>query len=291
MHMVLKLKSSHFFIGFILLLLHFVVNSISAQSLCWSIKSDKSKKVSYLYGTMHVKDKRVFNISENVLKAMSDVDLFALEVNPEKMELTAIMQMMLKGTGRSIKASLTDTEYYILDSLCKKKIKVSVSVFDNMQPIILQAFISTSDDYDTTLQFLDMHMYKLSQKSKKEVTGIETMEEQISAFQALGYDEQIELLKKELNEATKSEDDFEKMIKFYNQGDIDSLLVFSEEYNMPTKLSKVLIEDRNIKMADRIEKIIKRQSLFAAVGALHLPGANGIINILRKKGYRVEVFK
>jgi uncharacterized protein YbaP (TraB family) len=107
--MVLKLKSSHFFIGFILLLLHFVVNSISAQSLCWSIKSDKSKKVSYLYGTMHVKDKRVFNISENVLKAMSDVDLFALEVNPEKMELTAIMQMMLKGTGRSIKASLTDT--------------------------------------------------------------------------------------------------------------------------------------------------------------------------------------
>lgn len=289
--MVLKLKSSHFFIGLILFFLLVETNSLNAQSLCWSIKSYKSKKVSYLYGTMHVKDKRVFNFSENVLKAMSDVDLFALEINPEKMELTAIMQMMLKGTSRSIKASLTDTEYYILDSLCKKKIKVSVSVFDNMQPIILQAFLSKSDDNDTSLQFLDMHLYKLSQKSKKEVTGIESMAEQISAFQALDYDEQIELLKKELNDASKSEDDFEKMIKFYIQGDIDSLLIFSEEYNLPTKLSKVLIEDRNIKMANRIEKIIKRQTLFAAVGALHLPGANGIINLLRKKGYRVEVFK
>lgn len=289
--MVLKSKRRNAYIGLAFLFIHFIVNSLNAQSLCWSIKSDKSKKVSYLYGTMHVKDKRVFNISENVLKAMNDSDIFALEINPEKMEISAILQMMIKGTGRSIKASLTDAEYNNLDSLCKKKVKVSVSVFDNMQPIMLQALLSKSDENDTSLQFLDMHLYKLSQKSKKEVTGIETMDEQIAAFQALDYDEQIELLKKELSEVNKSESDFEKMIKFYTQGDIDSLLVFSEEYNLPAKLSKVLIEDRNIKMADRIEKIIKRQSLFAAVGALHLPGENGIISLLRQKGFKVEVFK
>ena len=57
---------------------------------------------------------------------------------------------------------------------------------------------------------------------------------------------------------------------------------------MPEKLAKALIDNRNEIMADRIADFIKKQSVFAAVGALHLPGSNGVIERLRRKGFVVE---
>jgi hypothetical protein len=60
---------------------------------------------------------------------------------------------------------------------------------------------------------------------------------------------------------------------------------------MPAKFYKALVTDRNVKMADRIDAFIKKEPTFIAVGALHLPGADGVVALLRKKGYTVEEWK
>ena len=61
--------------------------------------------------------------------------------------------------------------------------------------------------------------------------------------------------------------------------------------DMPPKLYRALVTDRNKRMAERIGDMAQKQSTFAAVGALHLPGNEGVITLLREKGYTVEAVK
>ena len=81
------------------------------------------------------------------------------------------------------------------------------------------------------------------------------------------------------------------MMKYYTKGDLENLLIFSNDTEMGTEFERALIIDRNHRMADRMVPLMEAQSTFVGVGALHLPGEEGVINLLRKKGYSVQALK
>ncbi len=76
-------------------------------------------------------------------------------------------------------------------------------------------------------------------------------------------------------------------MSIYAKGDLDSLDKMNRKDPMPKKMEKALLGDRNIRMAERIDHIIGEQSTFIAIGALHLPAKDGVIELLRKKGFTV----
>ena len=86
----------------------------------------------------------------------------------------------------------------------------------------------------------------------------------------------------------KMEKQLEEMIVAYAKADLDQLLAMIKSDNTMMMFADELLDKRNVKMAERIEKFIKEKSTFSAVGAGHLPGANGIIALLKKEGYSVE---
>ena len=88
-----------------------------------------------------------------------------------------------------------------------------------------------------------------------------------------------------MTDTTKKEDSLEDLVDIYARGDLDAIYSFYKKEDLSNTFNAALITDRNHRMADRIDSIMQKISLFTAVGALHLPGDEGVINLLRKKGY------
>ena len=141
-------------------------------------------------------------------------------------------------------------------------------------------------------EVMDFYFYKNAKKTKKKVIGIETIDEQIGALHTLSYQEQAQMLIESIHELRSGQhNSSQDLMQFYIDQNLDSILTMSDDNQMPPKLYKALITDRNIKMADRIAGFIHNKSTFIAVGAMHLPGDGGVIALLRRKGYTVEAWR
>jgi uncharacterized protein YbaP (TraB family) len=268
------------------------------QSLCWRISGNGLKHPSYLYGTMHVSDKRVFNFGDKANRAFDDSKAYAMEVDPEKMmALSAVSKMIMTG-GMRISKLIPDSDYHFLDSIVHASTGGSMVIYNALEPILVSAILDeytigiNKSDSNTMSQFMDLYLQTKAKDEKKKVIGIETIDEQIDALHSLNYQEQAELLIQSIDEVRSGAAGSDKdLLKYYIDQNLDSILANSDEHQMPPKFYKALVTDRNVRMADRISVFIHKQPTFVAVGALHLPGPEGVIALLRAKGYTVEEWR
>jgi uncharacterized protein YbaP (TraB family) len=134
--------------------------------------------------------------------------------------------------------------------------------------------------------FLDEYLMKKAKNGKKEIIGIETIEEQVKALDLIPLREQAKMVLEMIEpDTTKPEGSIDDLVDIYARGDLDAIYMFYKKEDLSNTFNAALITDRNRRMADRIDSIMKKKTLFTAVGALHLPGDEGVINLLRKKGY------
>ena len=279
----------------ILLILCLSASFLSAQyqSLCWKISGNKLKKDSYLYGTFHIKNEKAFQLKPNAQKAFDDARLVAIELNPEKTLPLSLFASFLD-SEISIKKLISDSNYVLLDSIFKKNMHMSVRVFDNAKPILLSFILDEfktkpNDSAVYKTEFLDLFLFHQAQKQKKKAIGLETVDEQLNALNVLSLTEQTTMLEKSIAafRIDSISNDFDAMLDYYLKGDLDGILTMEGVQNMNPILYKSLVTDRNKIMAERIPALIKKKASFIAVGALHLPGEDGVITLLRKAGYTV----
>lgn len=274
--------------------------SVSAQyhSLCWRITGGGLRQPSFLYGTMHVSDKRVFNFGDKVTKAFDGSKAYAMELDPDKALNPAVALSLVMKDGSRISQMLPDSDYRFADSVIRLATGLGLAPFDKVEPVLITALleegslgISTTDTANMSEE-MDLYFYSRARQQKKKQIGIETVDEQIAALHTLSYQEQAEQLKEAIGQMRHPDGAGDKdLLKYYISQDLDSLLSMSDESQMPEKFYKALVTDRNIRMADRIAEFIRRQPTFIAIGALHLPGPGGVIELLRRKGYTVEEWR
>lgn len=221
-----------------------------------------------------------------------------MELDPnEALNLNLVAKLMM-GKNYSLKTMIPDREYRFLDSIVRHEVGFSVSLFDNVAPVftmtILEASsmqLNDSSAKGSNDEVLDLFFYRKAQQQKKKVIGIETVDEQLGALNALPYQQQADLLVKEINllqlDTAKGND----LLKYYLEQNLDSLAALDENTQMPPAFYKALVTDRNVRMANRIAEVMKKQATFIALGALHLPSDDGVISLLRKRGFTVEPIK
>lgn len=268
------------------------------NSLLWKISGNGLKESSFLYGTMHTNDARVFAFSDSVMPFFSSAKAYAMELDPKEAFNMGLIAKLMMGKGYSLKKMIPAREYNMLDSIVKQEIGYSVSLFDNVAPVFTMTIFEASglelsdSGVNGNKEVLDMYFYKLAKKStgkkKKKIIGIETVDEQLEALNALNYQEQADLLVKEIHSFEENKTEGIDLVKFYLEQNLDSLSANDADAQMPEKFYKALVTDRNIRMANRIAVFTQEQSCFIAVGALHLPKEGGVISLLRKKGFTVE---
>ena len=266
------------------------------NSLCWKIYDNGLTDTSYLYGTMHVQDSRVFQFKNGIQEAFNRCEIFALELNMDSVNTFQLMDELIMEPPNRLDSLLTKKEYEMVSQYFKDTLGIGLMIFNKMQPIYTSQLISfekIKKDQDVAL---DIYFFNEAKKQNKTTVGLEFMDEQLNAFKSIPYDVQAKELFKAVENAYKGEgQEIDELIEYYLNEDLDKLLELTlnsqfmdEEINIIFK--QVFLIDRNHKMAERSIKYMKSGPTFIAVGAAHLPGKEGVIENLRKKGYTVEAF-
>jgi uncharacterized protein YbaP (TraB family) len=228
------------------------------KELLWEISFNGKGPKSYLFGTIHSNDKRVFSLSDSVYVALNNVKTVALETN-----IFELFESL--DTRRSIPNTLFDK---------------------NGRPYTGSNDASTTfyGDENGMPQFLDAYFEEYCLNAGKDFFALESIKDQIELTSDFPVSQ-----KQMINSAFMSFAQ-EKLIELYSKGDLDALDRFIRaNLSVDKTVYDKLIVKRNYKMASRLDSLMKEKvSLFCAVGAGHLAGSDGLIRLLRSKGYRLR---
>ena len=263
------------------------------KSLLWRVSGADLLRSSYLYGTMHSQDERVFRFGDSVLVALESCDIVAGEIMMDELEgdgMDMLSGIMMPGDTR-LKDLYRKKDYAVVEAFMQEKIGPMAIIFQRAKPFFVMAFIMEQDMEQDQAMMLDDHLQELGRQHGAKVIGIETVAEQMAAVDRIPLKEQARmLLESARQEPSESHTDMEEMLKVYLDQDLDALIEVGDAgAPMGENMETALLIDRNVVMVHRVDSILRTgESLFFAVGAAHLPTDEGLIELLRAKGYRVE---
>lgn len=266
-------------------------------SLFWEISGNGLKKPSYLFGTMHVSNKMAFFLSDSFYIAIRNADVVALENNPELWQ----KEMDEYGTPEESAYGGYRKDYESPD-MPSGNITEKTLQFDRYekrleQALYVQPFILNSllyrNSYMQSMDFeedtyLDLYIFQTGKKLGKKVAGVEQYPESMRLMMEASVDA--------MNEKNKLEKSYDfdpdlaemKLQEAYRAGNLDWLDTIHKANSESPAFDEKFIYKRNEIQANSIDSILKRNTLFVGVGAAHLPGERGVIELLRKMGYRLR---
>ncbi|MBE15268.1 MAG: hypothetical protein CL867_03400 [Cytophagaceae bacterium] len=255
-------------------------------ALLWKITSSESIKPSYIFGTAHLKDKRVFDFSDAMLPAIQSSEAFALEVHPDSIGAVFDKKDPVKENLNRYKQLLSKQQYDSLNKRVEKAVGESLDELEENSLYYLEASLrpDMAKDGDQST-FLDAYLYGMAYSMGKEIYGLERIEDQMPPMSSMSEEEVKQGLLQLLEGDTETyEQGIEELVEIYLSGDIQELMKMAQSDGV---MNQRMIA-RNQVMANSMSQIMKSKALFAAVGAAHLPGEQGVLNLLRQRGYTVS---
>jgi len=258
------------------------------NGLLWKIS--RNEKVSgYVFGTIHIADSEVLNLSESVMRSLMASNNFLMEVVPKPEDAFEMSTSMFFMDGNRLEnivnQDIFDKTTIILSNYGFTREMVSV-----MKP--WAAYIVMSYPQNAG-EILDFKLMQMAQSNGANVFGLETAMEQVKIFSDLSLDDQARMLTDTVCHYENTTEDFREVKRHYLNRDLGSLYSFSEKYSFGDdsvyeRLAIKLITQRNDKMVFKILEYLRSGITFIAVGAMHLPGKDGILNQLELQAYDIE---
>jgi uncharacterized protein YbaP (TraB family) len=263
------------------------IKNEGTSSILWKITGPNVVGTSYLYGTIHIMDGRVFAYGEEVTKAFEASQQLAVEIEMDKMDPASTMKLMFMKDS-TLDMLLDEKEYAQLKEAYEKLTGASLETANGMKPFFISAnMIQALIPKDRTMP-LDMDFIQKARKADKTVVGLETLEEQMAIIDGLSYSAQAKMLVESIDEVDEMEKQFKQLVDAYLSMNSDKVLELTEDPSIPEGFMEKLLNERNKIMVTRMIPLIKDKSTFVAVGAAHLFGDEGIVKMLQNKGYTVE---
>ncbi|WP_445713170.1 TraB/GumN family protein [Flavobacterium sp.] len=259
------------------------------KSLLWKISGNGLKQDSFLYGTIHITCDA--SLDKNTLNALEKTEQLCLELDMDdkSMQMQMMKHMMMKD-GVKLSALLNEEDFKVVDAFLKKNLNMSAKMFDGFKPFIVTTMLYPKM-LDCPFQSVESELMKISVEQKEEIFGLETVEDQMKVFDNISYEIQAaELVKMAKSDLQKDKDELSKMMKIYQSKDIEGMLKMMDDSDnkITSDNQDVLLTNRNKNWISKMSEIMMQKPTFFGVGAAHLAGEEGVIKLLRKKGYKVE---
>jgi len=280
----------------ILFLLTALLLTTTAQAqLLWRVTGNGLKQPSYLFGTYHILKDSYLNQNQKVKKAYEAAEGVVVETT---IDSSAMLQMAMRGLmlGNSLTKLISEADYKLVNDEFKRATGMDLGLFNQMKPIVTATMLSmayTEKESDTLKSFtgqpLDLYFATEGKKRGKTVTALETMDEQMGFL----FDhDPVEKQAEQLVKMVKDRDDMRKasvsLTKMYLKEDLNGLWKLGEQFGDSYGDLTYLVDERNANWMKRLPNLMAARPTFVAVGALHLPGPKGVIELLRKQGFKVE---
>jgi uncharacterized protein YbaP (TraB family) len=261
------------------------------QGLLWEITAP-GQPPGYLFGTIHSGAPAVLALPETVQKTFDAADSVVLEVLLDMDAMRYSSQLMLLDEGRL----LSDITGKILFEQTSRAIRtrgIPEVVLERMKP--WAAAVTLSMPAPETGEVLDMKLYQQALQAGKPVFGLESIQEQLAIFDDMPEQTQLLLLRDAVENFAEIETMQGELIDAWLQGNLGELMAINDaamqagDRQLAAEFQDQLIVRRNQLMAERLQQYFKEGDVFVAVGALHLPGETGLLNLLEQHGYAVRV--
>ncbi len=225
-------------------------------------------------------------------KSLTASDKVCFEMDLDDHEtMVAAANGFMDTSGKQLKDYFTPAEYKLLKKFVRDSIGMDLGMLQQMKPVALESIISMKvTDCLVPLSYEDSIMR--SAKSKhKEILGLENPSEQIDVLASLPADSVIKEVLDDIQNFSKSKQDYRLLVNAYRKQDLPELYrIITTSASLGDQMDAFL-DDRNKKWIARMADKMNNSTVFFAVGAGHLLGDNGVINLLRKDGYTVEPIK
>jgi uncharacterized protein YbaP (TraB family) len=267
-----------------------------SKSFLWKVRSESA--TAYILGSVHILKEDIYPLKKSIEDAFEKSDALAVEVNINEADAGNMQEMILAKAlypqGDSLKKHLSGETYELAESKLKE-LGMTLEVFESVRPWSLALTITTLElgklGFDPAFG-IDSH-FLMEAEGRKKIIELESADSQISLLSNFSEKEQENFLFYTLKDLDVLEKELSEMLQAWKTGDaktLDSLLSeTAEKYPEIQPVYEKLIYARNRTMADRIEKLLKtKETYFIVVGAGHLVGRKGIIEILKNKGYAIE---
>jgi len=253
----------------------------------------------FLCGTIHILREKDYPLAPAYEAAYLYSNKIVLELPPgaaASSELTSRMsQLGLYPADTSLQANVSKETWEAVKKWTAKH-GLDASSLSRYRPWFV-ALMITSTEYAALGakpdKGVDTFFEDRAKKDGKPAEGLESVEFQIQLFASLNEKQQRELLEQTLGEVSSVEEEFEKMIKAWKHGQLDDLkqMLFREAEKYPD-LMNLFLTARNLSWMDRLEQMLKRgEKVMVLVGTGHFTSESGLIELLRKRGYRVRHYR
>lgn len=266
----------------------FLLGSSRAQ-LLWEISGNGLTTKSYLYGTIHVMPKEKFSISPKIQNAFQNTSVLALEV---KLKMSIFKQLKIAKKsflpqGKTLKNYLSENDFLRLKTYCIDSIKITETKFNkyiHLKPFFFSSLISQEQMGE--ISSYEIELDKMAKSQRKRRMGLESIEYQLETINKMSIEDQVKMMMDEIDVNPSTQ--FNDLLTLYLKEDLNGLYkaVTAESNEIPDFNQNFLVK-RNTNWIPIIEKQISKKATFIAVGAAHLSGENGVIQLLKSKGYQV----
>ncbi len=264
----------------------------SNKSLLWRISGKDMKHPSYLFGTIHMICPGDYIWTEKMQQSLEQSEEVCFEMDMDDPSvLMKVATGLMDNSGKTLEDYFTPEQYQLVAKYLQDSLGMNISLFDNMKPAALQSILTTKTAICSNPVSYEDRIMEEAKKEKKEILGLEQPEEQIELFDNLPPDSIVKQVMETVTGKGDDEEEYQKLVAAYKRQDLPALYKLMNSTGESSIDLAGFLDDRNKRWIDRMVDKMDQKSVFFAVGAGHLWGENGVINLLRKEGYKVEAVK
>lgn len=258
------------------------------KTLLWKISGNNLQQPSYLYGTLHLLCPDQININTSITNAFNNSKQLFLEIDLDDPQMMVkAMQGMMMPDSISLEKLVGKIDYDSMNTIFKNTAGMPLSVMGRAKPMLLMSAVFPAI-LKCNPDGFEKHFQTMAKAKKMNLKGLETIEYQMRIFDTIPYKVQADMLKNMLYHLDSTKSQFDEMLAVYLSKDINAIQQLTTKDPEFGKYDAMMLQNRNQNWIPVMAAEMKKAPTFFAVGAAHLGGINGVINLLRKRGYLVK---
>lgn len=260
----------------------------------WEVSGHNS--TLYLAGSIHLLKENVYPLPAAFDSTFGLSNRLVMEMGLDSLDMASVTQLLLaKGMftdGTTLQEALPDSVYRMAKAKLSE-LGMDIAVMSRFRPWFVMFTISAVEMQQSGFEAqhgLDMYFLKQAQNRGVQVDGLETLEEQVRAFEGISDGAQVDVLYQALVEDVPIGEEMDRLLQAWQSGDtlkVENYMMKEFEGNPETL--DALLTKRNKRWISSIERyLVPGTSAYIVVGAAHLLGKDGLLEMLRNRGYRVR---
>ena len=263
------------------------------KTLLWKISGNGLSQPSYMYGTIHMICADDAILSSTLKEIIRNADEVYFEVDLDNLgEMVGVLSKMKMSGDTTLKQLLNEGDYATVKEYFESKgSMLPFSILETYKPILALSTLQEGSLECESMAMMEQVIMQEARQNKKRIRGLESMAYQAGVLDSIPYRLQAEQLVNYIQNLNKNESEdkeLEQMMEAYKSQDLERLekLMMSTDMGVGN-FTEILLYRRNRNWLEKLKTILPGKSLLIAVGAGHLPGKDGMIDLLRKAGYTV----